>query len=272
FDCLLPEFDEEPIVLYGDEAAEFIHYGLMGGLDPEPPNPPDPPNWPTDIPMAGENVNGDLYCFGTNRIIYSLLMEDLMAHNCDLFIVTMAHDPTTQGTDGNMLWQHMVLDCKYTGGTYGYNFSGDDPGTGIIAIDKKPWASKEYGNMGDREIVTDWPDPNYKQSPDGMWHDWCGSEIAIKWWNLTTILQTSDKEIQGIKVRITDVTQDPVDGYHGNWRRSADVMEQIDDLSNRAVARFINDNPYDDDPNWKIVKYSGNTNDKSTSFIGSSIN
>ncbi|MCD6217281.1 hypothetical protein J7L05_05405, partial [bacterium] len=88
FDCLLPEFDEEPIVLYGDEAAEFIHYGLMGGLDPEPPNPPNPPIWPTSIPMAGEGVNGDLYCYGANRFDYSILMEDLMAHNCDLFIVT----------------------------------------------------------------------------------------------------------------------------------------------------------------------------------------
>ena len=126
--------------------------------------------------MAGEGVNGDLYCYGANRFDYSILMEDLMAHNCDLFIVTMAHDPTTQGTDGNMGITQMVLDYKYTGDKYWYgnSYVNNDPLTGVIAIDKKPWASPSYGEVDDRELVTDWLDPNYKQSPEGMWHDWCG--------------------------------------------------------------------------------------------------
>jgi len=283
FDCLLPEFDEEPIVLYGDEAAEFIHYGLMGGTDPEPPNPPDPPNWPTDIPMAGESVRGDLYCFGIDRDNYNYLMQDLIAHKCDLFIVTGAYDPTKQGMDGNMSTKQMVLDYKYTDGTYEYGESsvgGGQAVMNVLVIDKKPWGGLYLGfNPDDLELIewldNDWnstlliSQEEYNPDPKKRYykHDWCGEEIAINLWNLTDILTTSEEEIKEIKVRITDHTPDPVDGYHGNWRRSTDVMEQIDDLSNRAVARFINDNPYDDDPNWKIVKYSGNTNDKSTSFI-----
>jgi len=305
FDCLLPEFDEEPIVLYGDEAAEFIHYELMGGLDPEPPNPPNPPIWPTSIPMAGEGVNGDFYCFGINRIMYSLQMEDLMAHNCDLFIVTMAHDPTTQGTDGNMGITQMVLDYKYTGDKYWYgnSYVNNDPLTGVIAIDKKPWGDLYPGFIpDDLELIewldNDWNSPllisqeEYNPDPKKRYykHDWTGEEIAINWWNLTDILQPSEKEIQGIKVRITDNTRDPVDGYHGNWRRSADVMEQVCDLigfperggssdpgdpkvcDSRAHVEIIALNPREyvpagEDKEWKMTGYDYGCNDIYTNFI-----
>ena len=233
FDCKHPVFDEEPIVLYGDEAAYFIHYGLMEGL------PHNPYDWPTRIPLAGEDVNGDLYCFSLNRAYYSFLMEQLVLHNCDLFIITKASDPITALRQGNMAPQQMVLDYKYTGGTYDYgnSYVGGDPGTGNIVIDKKPWACRYPGFMQGELELFHWPDddwPLYLEE-GGYKHDWCGEEIAIKWWNLTDILlDDGGVNIEGIKVRITDNTQQKPSGYHGNWRRSADVMEQLCAMSPRG--------------------------------------
>ncbi len=232
FDCLLPVFDEEPIVLYGDEAAEFIHE-LMDGL------PHNPYDWPTRIPVAGENINGDLYCFSLNRNDYSYEMEQLVLHNCDLFIVTKASDPTTQGLDGNMAPQQMVLDYKYTDGTYDYgnSYVGGDPLSGTIVIDKKPWACRYPGFLQEELELSPWMDddwPPYLEE-GGYKHDWCGEEIAINWWNLTDILTApSEKEIKEVKVRITDNTHRMPSGYHGNWRRSADVMEQLCAMSPRG--------------------------------------
>ncbi len=249
FDCMLPEFDEEPIVLYGDEAAALIN-DLM-----------------VDVTMYGETPTGNLHCNSFERTIFDLMMDELDGDNCSLYIVAKAHDPTTQGTDGNMSTTQMVLDYKYTD-TYGYgnSFINNDPLTCVIVIDKKPWASMEYGD-DDRELVSNWPDPNYTQSDAGMWHDWCGEEIAINWWNLTDILLDDGGEnIVGIKVRITDNTQQKPSGYHGNWRRSEDVMEQLG-ANSEVKIKFIDHNPHDGDANWKIVNYSGDTNDDFTSFI-----
>jgi len=270
FDCKLPEFFVEPIVLYGDEAAEFIE----GWVDA------------FDIPMAGESVRGDLYCFGIDRINYNFLLDDLIAHKCDLFIVTGAYDPTKQGIDGNMSTKQMVLDYKYTGGTYGYGESsvgGGQAVMNVLVIDKKPWGGLYQDFMPDDLELIEWLDNDwnstllisqeeYNPDPKKRYykHDWCGEEIAINLLNLTDILTTSEKEIKEIKVRITDNTPDPVDGYHGNWRRSADVLKQLKSTPTEVKARFVGNNPYDQDSNWKIVKFDDSSitdNSKETTFI-----
>ncbi|MCD6217905.1 hypothetical protein J7L05_08615, partial [bacterium] len=194
--------------------------------------------------------------------------------------------PTKQGIDGNMSTKQMVLDYKYTGGTYGYGESsvgGGQAVMNVLVIDKKPWGGLYPGFMPDDLELIEWLDNDwnstllisqeeYNPDPKKRYykHDWTGEEIAIKWWNLTTILQTSEKEIQGIKVRITDNTQDPVDGYHGNWRRSDNILDTLHFTGSNAKGRFIADNPYDDVDSFKIVKFDGqniSNIDKETTFI-----
>jgi hypothetical protein len=283
-DCTNPQFDHAPEVLYGDEVADKVEL------------------WMKDIPMYGEPIYDDQYCFSIERgdshdpypTGFSGLMKDLRDNHCRLFILTKASDPVSGEHYGNMPPQLMVLDIKRSDGTCEYGNIVYEPVTGVIVIDHKPWAGP-VGASGDRELVYDWPDPKYKQSPDGMWHDWCGEETSVFWWDLTDILldpvnQLPGKDITDIRVRLTDNTPDmrganapPGEwtGYKGNWKRSENILEQLCDFTeregdryaqadvctNKLKIRFIDKNPHDGDSNWKVVNYDGNTDSSQTSFI-----
>jgi len=286
FDCKHPVFDYNPTVLWGDEAADQIE-SLMDG-----------------IPMRGEPVSGDIYCNTMYRddpaeYDFNEMMQDLRDHNCDLFIVAQASDPISGNRRGNLAPSQITLDMKKNDGTCSYDisWSGGEMLTGVLVLDYKPWGSPEYGYVDDLELLTypdDWPDPNYPvDTPGNIWHDWCPEESTIMVCNLTDILTApSGDEITGIKVRITDNTRDPVDGYHGNWRRSEDVMEQVCLVPIRSGSRnaagkfcgydtkaaFIENNPYDKVPSdkptdphpedhLKRLHYGGKTDDNNTAFI-----
>jgi hypothetical protein len=222
---------ETPEVLYGDEVADKVEL------------------WMKDISMYGEPIYDDQYCFSIERgdphdlypTGFSGLMKDSRENYCRLYIVTEASDPIDDDRMGIMMPQCMVYDIRRSDGTCEYGTI--DLGsmlTGIISIDHRPFASGLVSGS-DKEIVGDWPDPNYRQSPEGMWHDWCPSETTIFWWDLTEILmrpinQLPGKDITDIRIRITDLTPDMrgtdippgmLSGYTGNWRRSDNVMEQL---------------------------------------------
>jgi len=249
FDSTLPVFDVEPVVLYGDEAAQKL-------LD-----------MTSDISFISENPpEFDKYCSMTPELFHTAWVDYLLDRPCDLFILTQAHDFNDAGMHGNIL--NAVLDIKHESGVCEYGKPISEAGMGLFYDYYPLWGSSIPGAEG-FELITDWFDPDYGECPDGIFHDWDGEEGQIAIFDLTEILsQLDNQDVTGIRVRITDNTGiDGITHAKGNWRRSDNVMEQLNSGPFPVKARFINDNPYDDTNAWKIVKYAGNTNDMKTSFI-----
>lgn len=276
FDCTNPVFDQIPLVLYGDEAAQKIT-DLMSGVS-----------------FYDDGPSGTWYC-GWTQAQFESAMNDLRADTCGLYIVAKASDPIYGNRYGNMDIQHMVLDYKHEpeGGSPLYEYTDiiEEMVMGI-SLDHYPWAEEPY-TSSDREIVLNWPDPNYPTG--GMFYcDGSGAESSIQIFPLTDILLDEDYlDVTDIRVRIVD--NNPMRGIEGNWIRSDNVMNQLfvfDQREGERVAsenrscavtgklkiKIIADNPYDDDTSenaptndpyayLKEALFSGATTDDQTAFI-----
>jgi hypothetical protein len=276
-----PVFINEPTVLYGDEAADLIT------------------TWMQNIPMLGEAVSGDVYCYSMSRqYMNDFFLQDLRDNECDLYIVARIADPLGAGY-GFINQNHVSLDKKFTDPSTGqitYEFGPlhGDQYFGI-SMDHHPWGGRFSGSTEDLELDPNWPDedePGMVQE-GGYLQDWTPEEDFIYFVNLTDILMAgSGGNITGVRVRVTDFAGGPGSPHPGNWIRSDNVMEQLCSFTERQgqsrtamffgcspettrlQVKFIDDNPYDDDEvnevtysHLKEVKYAVDTNDDITSFI-----
>ena len=279
FDCRLPEFDPEPEVLYGDEAAQRL-LELTADLD-----------------FADEsNPENAKYCWTMTRDFFmENYVYDLSSRPCELFIVAGATDMVTS-LRGNI--NPITLDVRKIGIANSCNFGNTlvDAGMGLF-YDIRPWAGRSGSSQADTELIFDWPDPGYCWDPDAcVWHDWVGEEGAIEVFSLTDLFTAPDADdIVSVRVRITDNTPDPEGHAAGNWRRSGNVLDQLCDplaplerggsasragqsvdcnlLSNLQVEFVARNDRFDTDPNVcsrgkpKKVNFEGNCDGRNTSFI-----
>jgi hypothetical protein len=273
-----PVFINEPTVLYGDEAADLIT------------------TWMQTIPMLGEAVSGDVYCYSMSRdYMNDWLSFQLRDHACDLFIVARIADPLGAGY-GFINQNFVSLDRKFTDPSTGqitYDFGPlhGDQYFGI-SMDHHPWGGRHEENLPieDLELDPEWPDEDEPgMIRDGGYNqDWTPEEDFIYFINLTDILMAgSGENITGLRVRVTDNAGGPGSPHPGNWIRSDNVMEQLCNTlfiperggssgetfypcQHELKAEFIGKNPHDYTPSndeFKIIEFNAVCNENSTNFI-----
>lgn len=261
FDSVNPEFVHAPQILYGSEIP-----GVVNG-------------WLSGIPRRDETP-------ARNKRISTMTESELQGflngytdldNQCALFIVAETKDTNSGGRNGFTDHNYWFLDKKLKDGNIVFDkYIKGDMYIGI-SLDYYPWGSPLEGEnpnpADDKYELAQWADPTYPvqaaYAPGIIGENWSSSEGEV----LIIVVPDlenggGDNEIVGMKLRIEDTAHDPtLQTYRGNWIRSNDLMPQFDDPVIKA--RFINDNPYDETTDWKIVKYDGNISDytKETTFI-----
>lgn len=215
FDTSPPEFLLEPEILYGDQTSQKVQT-IVGNLP-----------WCDDLSGTGDK------CCSLNQSTLELMYFEWESRKCDLFLVTHVIDPAPQGRNNSFFQQTFCLDIKYDDDHIEYWCDNYDMATDIT-IDYKPWANVATGSDVEHEDDP-WPDQGWPstllvedQGSKYIIEDISGSESFVKVWDLSSILSSPEgQHITSIRVRVTDASSDPYPGYHGNWRRSGNVMEQL---------------------------------------------